>query len=112
VRGRQRGEGSTFILGSTHLFKGKLRHAAVRARPDDAADLTFLESRFSNTLRMDANQYSLSYAGLALRRYPHLLPVFQRVGINIEAANNTARGLSLESLPPLQSGDIQRAILE
>ncbi|KAI9855521.1 MAG: hypothetical protein M1813_009749 [Trichoglossum hirsutum] len=112
VRGEQRGEGSTSILGEPYLFKGKLRSAAVRAKPDDAADLIFLESRFPDALRTGTNQYRPHYAGLALRRYPHLLPVFQRVGIDVEAANNAARHFSLESPPPLQNGDIQRALLE
>ncbi|KAH0542491.1 hypothetical protein FGG08_003087 [Glutinoglossum americanum] len=112
VRGERLGEGPTSLLDEVYLFKGKLRAAAVRAKASDAADITYLVSTLPDKLRTNANRFDLYYVGLALKRYPHLLPVIQGIGIDVGAAEGRVKGISLETLPPPQPGDIQKNLLE
>ena len=113
VRGEKFGQGLTCILDEVYIFKGKLRAAAVRAKDSDTADLAYLESAFRDILRMGAGQFSPYYAGLALKRYPGLEQVFQRVGIDVGAAAKAAEGVSLGAQPlPQQPGDVQKSLLE
>ena len=112
VRGEKLGDRPTSILDEVYIFKGKLRAAAIRAKGSDAADLAYLESTCPDKLRTGAGQFSRYYAGLALKRYPHLVPVVQRVGIDVKAAENAVVGISLEALPLPQPGDVQKGLLE
>ncbi|KAH0545338.1 hypothetical protein FGG08_000637 [Glutinoglossum americanum] len=111
VRGEKLGEKPASLLDVVYLFKGKLRAAATREKHSDAADLVYLESTFLDKLRNSASQFSLYYSGLALKRYPHLLYAFQRIGIDTEAAEKEVESISLNDLPPPQSGDVQKGLL-
>jgi hypothetical protein len=111
VRGEKMGERPAFLLDVVYLFKGKLRAAATRGKHSDAVDLIYLESVFVNRLQDSAGQFSLYYSGLALKRYPHLLYAFRRIGIDTEAAEKSVEGISLDALPLPQSGDVQKGLL-
>ncbi|KAI9763440.1 MAG: hypothetical protein M1840_000523 [Geoglossum simile] len=111
VRGESTGEGSTYILDEVCIFKGKLRAAAVRSKESDLADLAYLESTFHDKLWMSASQFNQHYVGLAVRRYPKLAEVFQRVGVDVVAAANGVKGVSLDDLWRPQPGDVQRSLL-
>jgi hypothetical protein len=111
VRGEKLGEKSASLLDVVYLFKGKLRAAATRSKHSDSADVIFLESTFLYELRNSRDQFSLYYTGLALKRYPHLLYAFQRIGIDVKAAEKEVESISLDALPPPQEGDIQKGLL-
>jgi hypothetical protein len=111
VHGERLGKGLTYILDEVYIFKGKLRAAAIRAKPDDGTDLAYLESVYRNKLHTCAGQFSQYYAGLALKRYPDLMQVFERVGVDVETAAKRVEGLSLEALPPPQHGDVKNGLL-
>ncbi|KAI9768677.1 MAG: hypothetical protein M1839_003985 [Geoglossum umbratile] len=112
VRGAMLGAGPVSSLDEVHIFKGKLRAAAVRAKASDAPDLTYLESAFRDKLCTGASQFSRYHAGLALLRYPGLVQVIQRVGVDVEAAAEEVKGISLGALPLPQPGDVQKSLLE
>jgi len=111
VTGQVYGNGQTFLLDPVYLFKGKLRAAAMRGKFHDSADLRWLESRYINMLRQRRNEFSLEYLGLAMKRYPELEQLFNRIGVNIAAATAAAAHLDLRHLPAPQRGDVQRGLL-
>jgi|SRR5579862_8637106 len=108
VHGERLGSGVTYILDEVYIFKGKLRAAAIRANPSDAPDIVYLESVFRNKLQTSAGQFNQYYAGLALKRYPYLVEVFERVGVDVKAAAKRAESASLEAP---QLGNVQGNLL-
>lgn len=111
IRGETQGEGTTFLLDEVYLFKGKLRAAATRHKHSDAADLVWLEGKYSQSLRANVSQLNLVLCGLALRRYSHLHYAFQRIGIDVQAAAEAAKDVAFDSVTATAPGDVQRGIL-
>lgn len=112
VAGASMGVGYTAHLNPAYVFKGKLRAAATRAKFHDSADLRWLEGHFSTLLQQQRGDFSLEYAGLAMKRYPELELCLIRIGIDIEAAKNIAHSMNLAQLPPPQRGDVQKGLLQ
>lgn len=98
VQGETKGVGATYILDEMYVFKGKLRAAAMRSKHTDSADLVWLEGRFSTSLALHVHEYDIHLCGLALKRYPHLRYSFSRIGIDVEAAEEAAKGVDMRSL--------------
>ena len=111
VSGQVKGSGSIAILDPVYIFKGKLRAAATRGKYHDSADLRFLEGRYLNRLREKRNQFNLRYIGLAMKRYPELELVFNRIEVDTRAAQAQVATEDLRRLPAPRHGDVQRGIL-
>ena len=109
--GQSQGTGSTALLDSQYLFKGKLRAAATRAKFHDSADVRWLGGREQARLQQARCEFSLLYVGLALKQYPELESCFTRIGLDVNAAKVSASAHELNQLPPPQPGDAQRGLL-
>lgn len=72
------------------VFKGKLRAYALRNKFTDAADLQWLESRFSARLVQQTVQLEPVLVGLAIRRYPELTNMFNRLSVNLKTVEAAA----------------------
>lgn len=103
--------GSIAFLDPFYLFKGKLSAAATRAKFHDSADLRWLESHYNAQLCAHSHELDLSLVGLALKRYEELEWLFQRIGVNTNAARQAAASLDPHRLPRPQPGSVQRALL-
>jgi hypothetical protein len=111
VIGQVLGNGQTALLDPVYIFKGKLHAAATRGKFHDSADLRWLEGRYIDMLRERRNEFALEDLGLAMKRYPELELVFNRIGVNITAAQAAAAHLDPRHLPPPQRGDVQKGLL-
>ncbi|KAI9667132.1 MAG: hypothetical protein M1831_001309 [Alyxoria varia] len=111
IRGEALGNGSTFLLDPVYLFKGKLRACANRDKFSDASDLGWLESHFRQELQNHRNNINLRQVGVALKRYPHLSHVFQRIGLDLERAQQAASRDSISRVEQHYVGDVQRGLL-
>jgi hypothetical protein len=54
---------------------------------------------------------NLQYVGLALKRYPELGLLLNRIGIDINVARNAAINLDPNNLPRPAPGDVQEGLL-
>lgn len=77
------GTGRSSFLDPFYLFKGKLRAAATRSKFHDAADLRWLQGRYSDAIQARAVELDLQYIGLAMKRYPELELLFGRLGVDL-----------------------------
>ncbi|KAI9848712.1 MAG: hypothetical protein M1837_006799 [Sclerophora amabilis] len=111
ITGQSQGTGSTALLDPVHLFKGKLRAAATRAKFHDSADLRWLEGHSRAQLQQKRGDFDLLYVGLALKRYPEVESCFTRIGLDIKAAKARSAAHDLNNLPPPQPGDVQSGLL-
>lgn len=111
ISGQALGDGTCSFLDPFHLFKGKLRAAATRAKFHDSADLRWLETRYSQAIQASRQELNLQYVGLALKRYPELELLFTRIGIDINVAKNAAINLDPNNLPRPAPGDVQEGLL-
>lgn len=112
VQGQVNGNRPISLLDPVYVFKGKLRAAALRGKFHDSADLRWLESHYGNQLRQNKSQFDLHYVGLALRRYPELHNLFDRLGLNIPAAQAATAQIDLAHLPAPRPGDVHRGLLK
>ena len=111
INGASLGNGTALFLDPVYLFKGKLRAAATRAKFHDSADLRWLEGRFRQTIQAKRAELNSQYAGLAMKRYPELEPLFIRLGIDVAVAKDAAFNLDPNNLPRPAPGDVQLGIL-
>jgi hypothetical protein len=111
INGQVTGKGTSSFLDPFHIFKGKLRAAALRAKFHDAADLRWLETRCSQDIRARRQELNLKYVGLAMKRYPELALLFTRIGIDVNKAKNAAINLDPNKLPLPAHGDVQEGLL-
>ena len=111
VDGQTFGTGSVSLLDPVYIFKGKLRARATRDKPHDAFDLRFLEGSFHEELFQNHNEFSLEYAGLAMKRSPELEYVFSRIGLDLHVAKACVATVDLNQLPRPQPGDVQKGLL-
>ena len=111
VPGQTQGSGSIAHLDPALIFKGKLRAAATRAKFHDSSDLRWLEARYRSLIKQKKSLFSHQYIGLALKRYPELHLVFQRLELDIEAASSLVKSQNPSDLPPPQRGDVQKGLL-
>lgn len=111
VQGESLGSQVTQLLDVGFVYKGKLRAAAMRGKHSDAADLIFLESRYTDYLKGRATEFSRYYVGLALKRFPHLEHSFVRVNIDVKAAKVRVQDVELDALPTPQPNDVQNGLL-
>jgi len=111
INGETLGNGTSAFLDPVYLFKGKLRAAATRAKFHDSADLRWLEGHFPQELQTRRAELNLQYIGLALKRYPELEILFQRLEIDVDEAKNAARNLDLNNLPRPAPGDVLVGLL-
>ena len=112
VHGPVNGTRPISLLDPVYIFKGKLRAAALRGKFTDSADLRWLESHFRDQLRRNKSQFDLRYVGLALRRYPELYILFNRLGLNIPAAEAATAHMDISHLPAPAPGDVHRGLLK
>jgi hypothetical protein len=112
VQGQVNGNRPVSLLDPVYVFKGKLRAAALRGKFHDSADLRWLESHYGNQLRQNKSQFDLQYVGLALRRYPELHNLFDRLGLNIPVAEAGTAQIDLAHLPAPKPGDVHRGLLK
>jgi hypothetical protein len=110
ISGSTQGTGNALILDPFHLFKGKLRAAAQRSKFHDSADLRWLESRFSQQIKARSRELNLGFVGLAIKRYTELELLFDRIGVDINAAKYAARNLDPNHLPPPAQGGVQEGL--
>ncbi|EGX95925.1 hypothetical protein CCM_00579 [Cordyceps militaris CM01] len=111
IHGAVLGQGTSNFLSAFQLFKGKLRAAATRNKFHDAADLRALESKYREEIKSQSQGLSLSYVGLAMKRYPELVYLFERLGVDVQRAKELAEDIDLAKLPPPEPGDVQRGLL-
>jgi hypothetical protein len=111
ISGQVLGDGTSSFLDPFHLFKGKLRAAATRAKFHDSADLRWLEARYGQAIQARRQELNLQYVGLALKRYPELGLLLNRIGIDINVARNAAINLDPNNLPRPAPGDVQEGLL-
>ncbi|KXS93549.1 hypothetical protein AC578_4972 [Pseudocercospora eumusae] len=98
VTGQQTGKKTTVILHPVFLYKGKLQAAATRAKHSDSVDLLFLEGKHLAELAARNHELNKRHVGMALKRYPHLLHSFQRLGINIADCTALAQDIDIEEI--------------
>jgi hypothetical protein len=103
--------GASSFLDPFHIFKGKVRAAAERAKYHDAADLRWLETRYSQEIRARKKGLNIKLVSLAMKRYPELELLFTRIGIDIIKVKNAAVNLDLNNLPLPTPGDVQEGLL-
>ncbi|KAG6011312.1 hypothetical protein E4U43_008399 [Claviceps pusilla] len=106
------GKGDSCFLDPFYVFKGKLRAAAARDKFHDTADMRVLVDKFPTALKSRAHELNLESVGLSLKRYPELHLLYQRLGVDIEKAEQAAKDLDPENLPVIAPGDVQRGLLE
>lgn len=111
VTGQSGQAATTVFLDPFHLFKGKLGAAATRGKFHDSADLRWLEDRYRPQLVARRGELSLLYIGLALKRYPELELLFQRLVVDIQEAKRAAEGTDINQLPAMPTGGVQRRLL-
>ncbi|KAI4151994.1 MAG: hypothetical protein LQ340_003158 [Diploschistes diacapsis] len=88
----------------------KVRAAALRDKYHDSADIRWLEGNYRPLLIERRDVVNLDYAGLAMKRYPELEFVFNRIGIDVQAAKARVAAVYLSGLPPPQNGDFQQGL--
>jgi hypothetical protein len=103
--------GASSFLTPFHLFKGKVHAAAERDNFHDAADLRWLETRYSEEIRASKKELNLKFVGLAIKRYPELETQFTRLGIDVMNAKKAAANLDPNKLPKPAPGDVQEGLL-
>lgn len=111
ITGQTRGPGETSLLDPTYLFKDRLRAAATRTDLHDPADLRWLEGRFRDRLHQNRHELSVTYVGLAMKRYPDLEACFMRIGLDVRFAKLVTNAYDLNDLPRREPGDVQRGLL-
>ncbi|OAR00236.1 hypothetical protein LLEC1_06453 [Akanthomyces lecanii] len=90
---------------------GKLRAAATRAKYHDAADLRLLGDKYGDEIKSLSQGLGLNYVGLAIKRYPELERLFERLGVDVLQAKEVTKNMDLGSLPRPAPGDVQRGLL-
>ncbi|XWW95810.1 hypothetical protein V2A60_003778 [Cordyceps javanica] len=111
IRGTTFGQATSKFLAVFHLFKGKLRAAATRSKFHDAVDLRALESKHGEEIKLQSRDLDLSYVGLAIKRYPELGYLFQRLEVDVIRAKELSKDIDLAKLPPPALGGVQRGLL-
>jgi hypothetical protein len=111
INGQVTGFGASSFLNPFHIFKGKIHAAAGRANYHDAADLRWLETRYSQEIRASKKELNLKLVGLTIKRYPELETQFTRIGIDVIKAKNGAANLDPNNLPQPTPGDVQEGLL-
>ena len=111
LKGHSLGHGTSYFLNPFHLFKGKLRAAANRAKFHDSADLRTLVGSHEHYIRSRANELDLQTMGLAMKRYLALELLFRRLGVDVEAAKRAAEHLDPEKITSMPLGEVQRGLL-
>ncbi|PMB68309.1 hypothetical protein BM221_006486 [Beauveria bassiana] len=111
IRGAALGDGTSDFLPTFYLFKGKLRAAATRAKYHDTADLRLLEGTYGDEIKSLCKGLNLNYVGLAIKRYPELERLFERLGVDVPKAKEVTKDADLGNLPPPAPGDVQRGLL-
>lgn len=110
VIGQITGTGNIFHLDPSFIFIRKVRAAALRDKYHDSADIRWLEGNYRPLLIERRDVVNLDYAGLAMKRYPELEFVFNRIGIDVQAAKARVAAVYLSGLPPPQNGDFQQGL--
>ena len=110
ISGTTQGTGDVVILDPIYLFKGTLRAAAQRSQFRHSADLRWLESRFSQQIRARSHELNLEFIGAAIKRHAELELLFNRIGVDVNAAKYAARNLDVNYLQPLAQGSIQEGL--
>jgi hypothetical protein len=111
IEGQTLGNGNVSFLDPVHIFKGKLRACAEREKPHDAADLRWLEGKYRSDLQQKNHEFSLIWAGLALKRSPELEYPFIRIGLDVEGAKVRVAAIDLDQIAAPQPGDVQKGLL-
>ncbi|EQK99582.1 hypothetical protein G6O67_005588 [Ophiocordyceps sinensis] len=111
IEGLALGQDISYFLDPFHLFKGKLRAAATRAKFHDSADLRMLAGKYEPVIKSRAGELDLGYVGLAIKRYVELERLFDRLGVDIQRAKGMMKDCDLSKLPAPTVGDVQRGIL-
>jgi hypothetical protein len=102
--------GASSFFTPFHIFKGKVHAAAQRDNFHDAADLRWLETRYSQEIRT-SKELNPKFVGLAMKRYPELETQFTRLGIDVMNAKKAAANLDPNKLPKPAPGDVQEGLL-
>lgn len=111
IHGAALGQGTSCLLSTFYLFKGKLRAAATRAKYHDTADLRLLEDKYGEEIKSLSGGLNLNYVGLAMKRYPELERLFERLGVDVLQARQVTKHADLGNLPRPSPGDVQRGLL-
>ncbi|KAK4041146.1 ser thr protein phosphatase superfamily [Parachaetomium inaequale] len=109
IQGLTLGQGTSRFLDPFYIFKGKLRAAATPSKFTDSADLRMLVSRHEAIIRPRVGELSIEYLGHAVKRYIELGILFERLGIDVEAAKEAVK--DVDQLPPPAPGDVQQGLL-
>jgi hypothetical protein len=113
VTGRQAGKSTTQILDPVIIFKGKLYATSMRNKYSDAADLTWLATKFSSELQSRSKELSRHMIGRVVKRHPHLERTFSLIigADGVEASIATAREQDLNQLSVIEQNQVQNGLL-
>ncbi|KAJ2973889.1 hypothetical protein NQ176_g6348 [Zarea fungicola] len=75
------------------------------------ADLRLLEDKYREEIKSLSQGLSLTYVGLAIKRYPELERLFERLGVDVLQAKEVTKNVDLGNLPRPAPGDVQRGLL-
>lgn len=92
-------------------FRGKVRAAACRKHFHDSADIRWLEGKYHDEIRAKKDQLQLQFVGLAIKRYPELEYLFQRLDVDVPAALSLISDVEVTDELPQALGDVQKGIL-
>ena len=111
ITGQALGNGRSSFLDPVDIFKKKLCAAATRDKFQDSADLQWLETRYGAQIQERRRELKLDYVGLAMKRYPELINLFARIGVDLNGARYAARNLDPNKIPAPAPGDVQQGLL-
>lgn len=99
ITGQALGNGRSSFLDPVDIFKEKLCATATRDKFQDSADLQWLETRYGAQIQERRRELKLDYVGLAMKRYPELINLFARIGVDLNGARYAARNLDPNKIP-------------
>lgn len=111
INGQRLGTGQASFLDPFYLFRGKLRAAATRSKFHDSADMLWLADRYGNAIQAHKEGLDLQFIGLAMKRYPELELLTERLGVDLGNAREAMRDIDPSRLPAPAPGDVQRGLL-
>jgi hypothetical protein len=85
---------------------------ATRGRFHDSSDLRYLEENYNHKLKTLHSHLDLGYVGHAIKKFVELDRLFERIGINSEAALLASENLDLERVNPPGPFDVQLQLLK
>ncbi|PYH37231.1 uncharacterized protein BO87DRAFT_353721 [Aspergillus neoniger CBS 115656] len=111
INGQRLGTGQANFLDPFTCSKEKFRAAATRSKFHESADMRWLADRYGNVIQAQKEGLNLQYIGLAIKRYPELELLFERLGVDLGITMEAVRDMDPSRLPAPAPGDVQRGLL-